>query len=298
MQSSTRRPLTPAASISITRPGFVAIGRGQPVLLLHATMSSKSQWRSLAERLAARFLVVAADLHGYGDNPALPERTDFTVDDDVALIMSRLDHWLLNPARVHVVGHSYGGAVALRLAQRHPGRIASLALFEPMVLGLFGEHDPLAASAWQAGRAITGRVSQHRYFEAVQICVDYWSGSGTFANLSLPARNRATSIVAQAALNFRALTRERLRLDDFRTVAARTLLLGGTRSPAPAQHIVRLLSTALPFCQTGWLEADHMAPAKASQRFNQLIEAFVEMQAARLGENGISSLNPNIECAA
>jgi len=82
MQSSTRRPLTPAASISITRPGFVAIGRGQPVLLLHATMSSKSQWRSLAERLAARFLVVAADLHGYGDNPALPERTDFTVDDD------------------------------------------------------------------------------------------------------------------------------------------------------------------------------------------------------------------------
>jgi pimeloyl-ACP methyl ester carboxylesterase len=298
MQCSTRRPLAPGATISITRPGFVAIGRGQPVLLLHATMSSKSQWRTLGERLANRFLVVAVDLHGYGDNPALPERTDFTIDDDVALIMSRLDHWLLNPARVHIVGHSYGGAVALRLAQRHPGRVASLALFEPMVLGLFGEHDPLAASAWQVGRAITARVSHHRYFEAAQICVDYWSGTRTFANLSLPARNRAASIVPQAALNFRALTRERLRLDEFRTVAARTLLLGGTRSPVAAQHIVRLLSTALPFCQTGWLEADHMAPANAGERFNQLIEAFVELQAERLGENGVSNLNTNIERAA
>ena len=51
--------------------GMLGLGKGTPVVMLHASLSCKSQWDTLADTLAARYQPMALDLVGYGAN-ALP----------------------------------------------------------------------------------------------------------------------------------------------------------------------------------------------------------------------------------
>src|SRR5690348_8143947 len=72
---------------SVVWPGCSVAGdAGEPVVLLHSSLSSKSQWTSLCERMSTRFRVIALDLWGYGENamPAFTQR--FTLDDEVRLV--------------------------------------------------------------------------------------------------------------------------------------------------------------------------------------------------------------------
>src|SRR5215813_12397647 len=90
-------------------PGCVVAGTGEPIVLLHSSLSSKSQWSDLAARLAPRFRVIALDLCGYGDNAMPPASRPFSIDDEVRVVANRLDRLVAPHVRVHIVGHSYGG---------------------------------------------------------------------------------------------------------------------------------------------------------------------------------------------
>ena len=64
-------PPTSAALLD-SRVGFHIEGRGRPVVLLHSSMGSKGQWRSLVERMRRSHRLIAIDLHGYGASPMPP----------------------------------------------------------------------------------------------------------------------------------------------------------------------------------------------------------------------------------
>ena len=68
------------------RPGYFIAGAGTPVVMLHSSLSSKSQWTALAERLAPRYRVIALDLCGYGDNAVPAAGASFTLDEEVRLV--------------------------------------------------------------------------------------------------------------------------------------------------------------------------------------------------------------------
>lgn len=99
-------------------------------------MSSR-QWRSLSERLAASHRVLAPDFLGSGKNPPWSDDVPFGYELDVALVAKALDAL---DAPVHLVGHSYGGLVALALARTLPHRVRSLAVYDPVAFGVL--HDP------------------------------------------------------------------------------------------------------------------------------------------------------------
>src|SRR5438046_4945200 len=96
------------------RLGYFVAGTGTPVVMLHSSLSSKSQWAALAERLASRFRVIALDLCGYGDNSVSAAGAPFTLDHEVQIVMERLDHLVEAQVRVHLVAHTFGGWVASR----------------------------------------------------------------------------------------------------------------------------------------------------------------------------------------
>ena len=258
------------------RSGCFVAGAGEPVVMLHSSLGSKSQWTPLAERLARRFRVIAVDLCGYGDNPVPSATAPFTLDDEIALVAAHLDRYAAPPARVHVVGHSYGGLVALRFAQRRSDRVASLSLYEPVAFRLLGEHDPALADIIRLKDRVTCLVAAGCRDEAVQTFVDYWSGDGAYARLPLPARTSMARRIDKVPLDFEAAWHWPLRAADLRTIVAPTLLLAGTRSPAVAQRIVALLARALSNHRTWWFDAGHMAPIDQADRINYRIETFVE----------------------
>src|SRR5215467_11177508 len=118
----------PTIDANGARIAYAETGRGETVVLLHASASSGAQWRSLTEDLQGRWRVLAPDLHGYGQTGPRPESHLPGLGDEAALVDAILGR---SAPRFHLVGHSYGGAVALRLASDRPARLLSLTLIEP-----------------------------------------------------------------------------------------------------------------------------------------------------------------------
>src|SRR3954471_9190311 len=104
----------PALDIGGTRVEFLEQGSGEPVLLLHSSGSSSAQWRSLIETLRQRYRVLAPDFYGCGRTGAWP-KDSFALADEAEIACALLRR---AGGRAHLIGHSYGGTVALHVARR------------------------------------------------------------------------------------------------------------------------------------------------------------------------------------
>jgi pimeloyl-ACP methyl ester carboxylesterase len=112
---------------------YEASGRGEAVLLVHGAIVADS-FAPMLDRsdLRAKYQVITYHRRGFcGSAPASDGRT---LSDDATDVVALLDH--LGVAKAHVVGHSYGGALALQLALDSPDRVHSLGLLEPPVLSV------------------------------------------------------------------------------------------------------------------------------------------------------------------
>ena len=99
---------------------------GVPVLLLHGLSQQRHFWNPVSRRMRS-VPVAAIDLRGHGDTDTPPE-TDYSVPacaDDVVLALDDMG-W----QEAVLVGHSWGAAVALSAAARHPDRVRSVAIID------------------------------------------------------------------------------------------------------------------------------------------------------------------------
>src|SRR5262249_36585534 len=130
-------PMVHARTASTSWEGFDVrvddAGEGEPVVLLHSSGMSGAQWRRTVEPLAAGGLrPIVPDLLGSGRSAPWPDGEPFRFELDVEVV-GRLLRRVGRP--VHLVGHSYGGHVALRAATLAPDRVLSLALYDPVSFG-------------------------------------------------------------------------------------------------------------------------------------------------------------------
>ncbi len=108
-------------------------GTGPALLWLHGT-DGLFEWPAILDRLAARYMVVAPELPGFGAS-TIPAWMD-DVSDLAYLVLDVMQRMALE--RAHVAGHSLGGWVALEMAVRQTARIASLSLIAPAGLHVKG----------------------------------------------------------------------------------------------------------------------------------------------------------------
>ena len=99
-------------------------GRGEPLLLLHGGLGSIDMFAPVMPLFAAQRQVIAVDLHGHG-RTALGTRAINLIDigDDLAVILKEL-----GVKEVDVLGYSFGGGAAFRLAVQHPKLVRRLVL--------------------------------------------------------------------------------------------------------------------------------------------------------------------------
>jgi len=272
---------TAQPGFAVSRPGYFVAGAGAPVVMLHSSLGSKSQWTVLAERLSRRFRVIALDLCGYGDNREITAGASFTLDDEVRLVTTRLDQLVEPNARVHVVGHSYGGLAALRFAQRMRERAASLTLYDPVVFRALDNEEPALVPVRKLADQVAALVAAGQRHDAARAFVDFWGGDGSFAALPLPAQDGIARRVDKVPLDFQAAMGWPLCPIELRTIAVPTLLLAGNRSPVVVQRIATRLTQLLSNCRVGWFDAGHMAPITDAHRINPWIEAFLDVCSQR-----------------
>jgi pimeloyl-ACP methyl ester carboxylesterase len=128
-----RAALSPSHTNGVAGPlHYFQRGDGEktPALLLHGFGGDSESWLGLSVPLAQNRLVISVDLPGHGGSVA-HAATGFEAM--AAAVASTLDQ--LGLGRVHLVGHSMGGGVAMALALARPRSVASLTLFAPAGLG-------------------------------------------------------------------------------------------------------------------------------------------------------------------
>ncbi|MEV8513134.1 alpha/beta hydrolase [Dactylosporangium sp. NPDC051484] len=140
---------------------------GPPVLLIHGNCSSSGFWEPLVRHLPTHWRIVAPDLRGYGDSPALGVDAtrglrDFA--DDVAPLLRDLSDRSGEAAKVTVAGHSLGGGVAMQLLLDHPERIGALVLEAPVSPYGFGGTRDLDGTPTSPDHAGTGGGSANPDF--------------------------------------------------------------------------------------------------------------------------------------
>jgi 4,5:9,10-diseco-3-hydroxy-5,9,17-trioxoandrosta-1(10),2-diene-4-oate hydrolase len=110
-------------------------GAGDPVVLLHGGgpgASGVANWRRNIEALAEAFTVIVPDLPGYGRSTREIDHDD-PFGDLAAAVGGLLD--ALDISRAHLIGNSYGGGAALRLALDRPDRVDRMVLNGPGGIG-------------------------------------------------------------------------------------------------------------------------------------------------------------------
>jgi pimeloyl-ACP methyl ester carboxylesterase len=114
------------------KTNYLEAGKGDPVVLIHGSgpgVTSYANWRLVLPALAENFRVVAPDMVGFGfsERPANIEYGVQTWADQVVGLMDTLEL-----PKAHLVGNSFGGAIALRIATQHPDRVGKLVLMGSM----------------------------------------------------------------------------------------------------------------------------------------------------------------------
>ena len=103
------------------------------VIALHCSGAGAGQWQQLGEALGPAYTLFAPEHYGCERTGPWTGTHAFTLADEAARTIDLIDK---SDRKVHLVGHSYGGGVALHVALARPARIASLALYEPSAFHL------------------------------------------------------------------------------------------------------------------------------------------------------------------
>jgi pimeloyl-ACP methyl ester carboxylesterase len=265
--------------IDVSDSGAAAGAPGRPLVALHSSGLSRRQWGRLAASMSGERRVVCANLLGYGESGPFRDDATFTWEDDAKLAAALLGT-LDTP--VHLVGHSYGGLVALRVAMTHPERVHSLVVFEPVAFAVLHAPDDVAALAdlERARRAEEDRGGTGGDASWLEAFVDYWSGPGAWRALPAAARDGFLAVGRKVFAEVSTLSDDRTPRAAFAAIAVPTLLLSGGRSTLAARNACAILADTLPHASLQTIpDAGHMGPLTHADVVNATIAAFV----ARVG---------------
>ncbi|MFO1304881.1 MAG: alpha/beta hydrolase [Burkholderiales bacterium] len=246
------------------------------VVMLHASASSSRQWQPLAATLGERFRVHAIDLHGHGERSPWQGARPLELVDEVALAAP----FVLRAGGAHLVGHSYGAAVALKLAAMLPDHVRSVTVYEPVMFRWLVE-----ASADEASDIlrVVDALRRHLAFgsmhDAAREFVDFWSGEGAFDAAGASRRDAIASRMRSVASHFHALLMEPLSLHQFARLCIPMMVMTGGRTVRAMRRLEQMTQQAWPHaCHRVIGAAGHMGPITHAEEFNREAAAFLERE--------------------
>ena len=208
---------------------------------LHCSASGGRQWDAYAKLLPPGMRLLAPELMGYGPGESWASGRPVSLEAEAA----RLAPLLSSAGAVHLVGHSYGGAVALEIALRWPHLVKTLTLFEPVRVALLladPADEAIGRAMVSVGRRIGWQALSGRTAEAAAGFIDYWSGPGAWEALSPARRSAVQERMHKVRAEFEALFADTVSAASYRKLQMPVHLITGTSSPLPGRRLVDLLA--------------------------------------------------------
>ena len=230
-----------------------------PVVALHSSASSSRQWDGYRNLLDADVPFITPQLYGYGTRSTWPNGKPVTLQQEAERILEAFPQ-----EPVDLVGHSYGGVVAMQVALMASQRVRSLTLYEPVLFGLLRQD---SASVLQAeeiegiGHRIAMLALSGRNRDAAALFVDYWSVPGAWVSMPTTRQDAVAALMPKVRAEFEAIFHSGIRPAELQGMLFPIRVLYGDRSPAPSRRIAQLLKAQLPFAQVTSLQGKrHMTP--------------------------------------
>jgi pimeloyl-ACP methyl ester carboxylesterase len=245
-------------------------GKGPAVILGHCSSASHKEWLPLIEALKSDWRVFAPDFIGYGQSEPWPAAESFSIDADVQVLLALAEKV---KGKLHLVGHSYGAALALEAARKLGPRVKSLVLVEPVSFHLLrqGGH-PEWAEVEALGRKVLGAVAEGDDRAAAKAFMTYWLGRLRWWLAPEKFKTAIAATIPKVALEFSIAIDAQTKLEDYADIAAPTLLIVGGKTRAPTRAVIDLLAAVLPNASVAILKgAGHMSPFTHPAELNRLI---------------------------
>jgi lipase len=253
-------------------------GTGTPVVFLHSGVGSAGEWKQVFALWPDGYRLVAIQAYRDGSGLGAPERR--TLDDYADQVHAVAEHV---GASLALVGFSWGGATALRVAVAAPELLDSLAVVEPEAYALLRTQD---AGAYSQICGLRDRWRAHvragRWYEAFEEFVDFYNGPGSFAQWP-PARREAFLATQQARGDLWHVLFDEglLAVDSLAGVTVPVHVIEGTQTSAADHAICDVVWRHVPHARHTLIEgAGHMLPLTHPEPLTRALLAGLERAAA------------------
>jgi len=227
--------------------------------------------------LADRYRLFAVNLFGYGKTPKWDKSRDQTLEDQAKLLEGILPK---DGSQVRLVGHSFGGSVAMKASTLFPDRVRKLVLIEPNPFYLLRQADRRAA--FQEAKGLHDQVKEAgatgNWRKAAAEFADYWTGAGSWAAMSEDRKAKFAEALKPNFHEWDAVMAPDLSLQEWhRRLPRETTVISAADTVLSIRELVDLLASRDSEWKFETLEAGgHMAPLSRPKLINPVIERALE----------------------
>jgi pimeloyl-ACP methyl ester carboxylesterase len=228
------------------------------------------------EDLQADFLVRAVNLFGYGKTPPWSGDGAQRLEDQAAPVEAVLP---ADAEEVCLVGHSFGGSVAMKAAAQLSGRVTRLVLLEPNPFYLLRQpgHAPAFAEIMELRNLVKSRGALDDWAAAAEGFADYWGGAETWQKMPIERREAFAEGLKPVFFEWDAVMNETMPVTQWAELLPRaTLLASDPNTVRPIREITALLRQACPSWTYKEVPAGgHMAPLSRPDLVNPIVRSFL-----------------------
>ena len=258
-------------------------GSGRPLVLLHGGGSSGAQWRGVTEILAVRYRIITMDHYGHGGTDPWPGSPETLSHDAEAPLVKAVIAKAGEP--VHLVGHSYGGGVALRLVLQNEPGILSLTLMEPQAISVLQHAKEYAF--YQESRdlcaAFIATVKAGRAEEGWESFIDSNSNPGTWNSYPEDTRNKFLSMTDSVFSSYYAVMNHPTTLEELNTIVLPAAAIYGETTSPRLRRLTEIIAREIPNCGLEMISgAGHMSPITHPEAVAEKLEGNFRMIGARV----------------
>lgn len=252
-------------------------GNGERLVLAHCSGGSHRQWQSLVEAASDRYEVIAPDFLGYGKSSRF-RSWGAGENPDLGLLMELLDE---SREPSHLIGHSYGGALALRAALQLPHRVRSLTLYEPVAFNLlrdYGYDGPWANISKVADRIIH-LVSRGQNKSAAKTFVHYWENQWAWFLMPSWMKQKLSTAMPKIAAEFAEMYGPAPAEQSFLNLIMPVHLIRGGRTKPETEALHDVLSQLIPSASVTTIpRLGHLGPVTKPERVNRHVLGWLDSQ--------------------